>query len=81
HFDLASAPLFRVRLFQFADADYLFVLTFHHLVLDGYAAGVLLRELQEFYSAEVEGRSLELPPAMQLSAYAAEQAARGDAAA
>ncbi len=39
-----------------------FALSVHHLVFDGWSAGVLVRELAECYSAIVGGRAPQLPP-------------------
>ena len=44
-FDLGRAPLFRGFLAHLAEREHLLVLTFHHVVFDGWSAGVLWREL------------------------------------
>jgi amino acid adenylation domain-containing protein len=61
-FDLASAPLMRMALFRRGDADYQFVWTTHHLLLDARSFAVLLNEVFAGYEALTEGRDLELRP-------------------
>ncbi|RIK37849.1 MAG: hypothetical protein DCC55_22955, partial [Chloroflexi bacterium] len=50
-FDLAQAPLLRTTLIQVGEADYVFLLTMHHIVSDGWSMQVFARELAELYAA------------------------------
>ena len=50
-FDLARGPLLRARLLRVGEAEHILVLSFHHIVFDGWSVGVLLRELSERYGA------------------------------
>ncbi len=59
-FDLEEGPLFRGRLIKLAQDDHVLLLTMHHIVSDGWSSGVLLREMEELYSASVEGRPAAL---------------------
>jgi amino acid adenylation domain-containing protein len=45
-FDLAAGPLCRAVLLRLQDQDHLLVLVVHHIVFDGWSAGILLRELE-----------------------------------
>ncbi len=73
-FDLAGGPLIRAGLIQRADDDYVFLLTQHHIVSDGWSAGVLMRELSALYTAFSMGLPDPLPPlAIQYPDYAAWQ--------
>jgi amino acid adenylation domain-containing protein len=56
-FDLETGPLLRASL---TDATTL-VLVVHHIVWDGWSAGVFERELAELYTAAAEGREPALP--------------------
>ncbi|MFH8409943.1 amino acid adenylation domain-containing protein [Streptomyces sp. NPDC018019] len=56
-FDLTSPPLVRAALLHRADDRHTFVLTTHHLLLDGWSMPILIRELFSLYA----GRAL--PPA------------------
>jgi amino acid adenylation domain-containing protein len=69
-FDLAHGPLFRSRLIRLGDDEHELVLTAHHLVCDGWSAGVLVSELPELYQARRAGRSAGLEPAPRFSDYA-----------
>jgi amino acid adenylation domain-containing protein len=59
-FDLSRAPLLRVALLRGAAGRSWFVVTFHHLLLDGRAMIVVFREVLELHDAFVAGRRLEL---------------------
>jgi amino acid adenylation domain-containing protein len=55
-FDLSQGPLFRTHLLSFSHDHHVLLFTFHHIVYDGWSAGLLLRELTAFY----EGSSAAL---------------------
>lgn len=57
-FDLSHAPLFRVKLIRLSEDEHLAILTMHHIVSDGWSAGVLVRELALFYSTLAGGGML-----------------------
>jgi amino acid adenylation domain-containing protein len=61
-FDLSRDPLIRATALWTGESEHLLLQTEHHLVHDGWAQGVLLRDLLELYSAGRAGRSPELPP-------------------
>ncbi|MGV8002878.1 non-ribosomal peptide synthase/polyketide synthase [Photorhabdus temperata subsp. temperata] len=70
-FDLARGPLIRSGLIQLANDDYVFLLTQHHIVSDGWSMGVLIRELNVLYTAFLAGQPDPLPPlAIQYPDYA-----------
>ncbi|MGB5350370.1 MAG: condensation domain-containing protein, partial [Polyangiales bacterium] len=80
-FDLDRGPLLRAKLIQLAEDDHVLVVTFHHIVSDGWSAGVFARELMAFYDGFVQGhepRVATLP--VQYVDYAAWQRSwlRGD---
>ncbi|WP_219819039.1 non-ribosomal peptide synthetase, partial [Streptomyces sp. B226SN101] len=54
-FDLSRAPLLRARLISLGDDRHRLVLTYHHLLLDGWSLPVLLRELLHLYAAGADG--------------------------
>ena len=60
-FDLETGPSFRARLLRLSPDEHLLVLGMHHIVGDGWSAGVLMRELGALYPALLGGGSL-LPP-------------------
>jgi amino acid adenylation domain-containing protein len=69
-FDLVFGPLLRAMLIRQSESKALLLLTFHHLIADGWTVDLLVKELAELYSSEVEERPPELPPAYQISSYA-----------
>ncbi|QHO75455.1 non-ribosomal peptide synthetase [Bradyrhizobium sp. CCBAU 051011] len=73
-FDLAAGPLIRGRLIRTAESKYLFLLTQHHIISDGWSMAVLVRELGALYQAFSAGQDDPLPPlAIQYPDYAAWQ--------
>src|SRR5205807_2589455 len=46
-FELAQAPLLRALLLRLGERERVLVLSFHHIVTDGWSQGVLARELRE----------------------------------
>jgi amino acid adenylation domain-containing protein len=60
-FDLARGPLLRPALVRTGPAEYLFSLTMHHIVSDGWSFGVLIREVITLYEAFVAGKPSPLP--------------------
>ncbi|HEU4963514.1 MAG TPA: amino acid adenylation domain-containing protein, partial [Bacilli bacterium] len=50
-FDLSRGPLLRAALVQVEAQRYLFTLTLHHIVADGWSVGVLMREFTALYEA------------------------------
>jgi len=60
-YDLARGPLLRALLARTADDEHVLLLNLHHIVFDGWSAGVLVRELTACYRAIRSGRAPELP--------------------
>jgi aspartate racemase len=60
-FDLERGPLLRARLLRLAPAEHALILVVHHIVFDGWSAGVLSRELSECYRAFTTGDAPRLP--------------------
>jgi amino acid adenylation domain-containing protein len=61
-FDLATDALLRAVLVKLGDAEHLLLLTFHHIVSDGWSAGILIRELDLLYRAYAAGETPALAP-------------------
>jgi amino acid adenylation domain-containing protein len=49
-FDLATGPLWRVRLVRLGEADHVLAITVHHVVFDGTSISVLYRDLARAYA-------------------------------
>jgi amino acid adenylation domain-containing protein len=60
-FDLERGPLFRARLVTVGELDHVLLFCFHHIIVDGWSVGVLLKELGAVYEAFCAGKPSPLP--------------------
>ncbi|HKG79175.1 MAG TPA: amino acid adenylation domain-containing protein, partial [Pyrinomonadaceae bacterium] len=60
-FDLQTGSLFRASLLRVDAEEHVLVLTTHHIISDGWSAGVLFRELGTLYAAYAAGEESPLP--------------------
>ncbi|MEM9566772.1 MAG: amino acid adenylation domain-containing protein [Cyanobacteria bacterium P01_E01_bin.34] len=60
-FNIESDPLLRVTLVKLADRDHILSVTMHHIVSDGWSAGILVKELAALYQAYISDRPSPLP--------------------
>jgi len=60
-FDLSRAPLLRLTLLRYGEAEYRLVLTFHHTILEGRSYLLVLREVFALYEAFRCGCEITLP--------------------
>ncbi|MDB6109200.1 MAG: amino acid adenylation protein [Pedosphaera sp.] len=72
--DLAHGPLARGLIIRLGEAEHLVVLTFHHIVCDGWSVGILMRDLGEIYTAADRKTPPSLPPVTRFREYVAWQA-------
>lgn len=75
-FDLEHGPLIRVRLVRLAPDHHLMVMTGHHIVCDGWSAGVILEDLARCYTARKGNIAAGLRPADSFGNYALAMAKR-----
>ncbi|WP_276483895.1 non-ribosomal peptide synthetase [Paraflavitalea pollutisoli] len=61
-FDLQQGPLLRVSLYQVGDEAWVFNLVVHHIISDGWSAGIVFQELLLLYKAAHEGMAPNLAP-------------------
>ncbi len=61
-FDLAQGPLWRFKLWQLDETEYVLARTVHHIIFDGWSHNVFLRELAALYPASLTGQPDPLPP-------------------
>jgi acyl-CoA synthetase (AMP-forming)/AMP-acid ligase II/NADP-dependent 3-hydroxy acid dehydrogenase YdfG/acyl carrier protein len=54
-FDLAAGPAVRTTLVRVGEEEHALLLTLHHIIVDGWAVGLLVQELAESYRAAVAG--------------------------
>ncbi|MEJ2633926.1 MAG: amino acid adenylation domain-containing protein, partial [Calditrichia bacterium] len=62
-FDLSKAPLVRFVSIRISESQYKFVMSHHHVLIDGWSLPILLKEVFTFYAAFHEGNDLKLSPA------------------
>lgn len=60
-FDLTCEPLLRVKLLRVAKEEYVFLLTMHHIITDGWSMRIFFQELTDLYSAFCAGERPSLP--------------------
>ncbi|MEG4496904.1 amino acid adenylation domain-containing protein [Microcoleus sp. F10-C6] len=60
-FDLAQGPLLRATLLKLSEAEYVVLFAMHHIISDGWSAGVLLREIATLYEAFSNNKPSPLP--------------------
>jgi hypothetical protein len=68
-FDLTYDPLMRVALIRVNPAEYEFIWSHHHILMDGWCTGILISEYFEIYNSFLEGRDYRLPPSVPYSGY------------
>lgn len=56
-FDLTAAPLFRLVVLRLSEAECILIFNCHHLIFDGYSAGILAKDILD----ELSGRKLAIP--------------------
>ncbi len=63
-FNLKTDPLFRINLIQREDDKYTLIISFHHIILDGWCLPIIISEFLDNYLKLKNGEdiSLELPP-------------------
>ncbi|SMF95273.1 amino acid adenylation domain-containing protein [Methylomagnum ishizawai] len=59
-FVLDGFPLFRYDLVRVAEADYYWLMQYHHLITDGWGSSLLVRSLGGLYTALVRGETPDL---------------------
>ena len=70
-FDLSEAPLMRLALLRYAEAEYKFLFSRHHMVLDRWSRDLLLKDFFAIYDALSEGREPSLPAPVPYGTYVA----------
>jgi len=62
-FNLAKDKLFRIALFKESNQLYHVIISFHHILMDGWCSTILYDEFRALYLATIEKQSLTLPTA------------------
>jgi hypothetical protein len=61
-FQLNNAPLLRLALFRIDDKCHQLVLSYHHIIVDGWSMALVFDEVFALYEAYSQGRELQLEP-------------------
>jgi amino acid adenylation domain-containing protein/non-ribosomal peptide synthase protein (TIGR01720 family) len=68
-FDLSHPPLIRLNLFQLSDEVYQFVLSYHHILMDGWSLSLVLNESLLIYEGLVAGDAIDIEPSRSYHDY------------
>lgn len=60
-FDLENGPIFKVHIFKSDEDDNILLINMHHICSDGWSIGIILDELSQLYTSEIEGVKADLP--------------------
>lgn len=60
-FDLEKAPLVRASLIKVAEGKFVFFISMHHIIGDGWSSELLVGEVVSIYNSFVQDRKVELP--------------------
>lgn len=66
---LFDAVPFNINLIKIQEKKYLFVCNYHHVVMDGYSANLVVKDLFKLYFANLEGRNIQLKKYNKFSRY------------
>jgi amino acid adenylation domain-containing protein/non-ribosomal peptide synthase protein (TIGR01720 family) len=80
-FDLRRAPLLRLALFRRSDEEHAFVMSNHHLLIDGWSLSIVLQEVFTIYDARRAERAPRLKHSRSFKDYVAWLARQDHAAA
>lgn len=68
-FDLVKDVLMRLTVLKMAGAEYTFIWSYHHMLMDGWCLPILLGELNTIYGTLVTGGSVNLPAPVPFARY------------
>jgi hypothetical protein len=60
-FDLMKDVLIRTSILRVNNNEYEFIWSFHHILMDGWCIGLLVKEFFEIYNCFIEGKTCQLP--------------------
>jgi iturin family lipopeptide synthetase B len=68
-FDLSRDIPMRLTILQTHEDEYEFIWSHHHILMDGWCMGIIVKELTALYAHHVEGRALSLPAVTPYARY------------
>ncbi|MDI5895996.1 non-ribosomal peptide synthetase [Flavobacterium algoritolerans] len=60
-FDLEQCPLIKASLIKMNDEEFIFFLSLHHIIGDGWSLKLIIDEIYQIYKALVDNRDVKLP--------------------
>ncbi|MCX6318748.1 MAG: condensation domain-containing protein, partial [Bacteroidetes bacterium] len=69
NFDLGNDALLRLTLIKTSETAYLFIWSFHHIIMDGWCMSIIVRDFNAFYAHHTEGKPAELPTVKPYATY------------
>jgi amino acid adenylation domain-containing protein len=60
-FDWQKPPLMRLHVQRFSDEAFQFIVSFHHVIMDGWSLAAMLAELFQDYGKLLEGKPVQIP--------------------
>ncbi|MBL6449163.1 amino acid adenylation domain-containing protein [Fulvivirga sp. 29W222] len=67
--DLAKDELMRLSLIKLEENEYIFIWSYHHILMDGWCLGVLIQEFYEIYRSYVQNQPHSLLPSVPYKRY------------
>jgi amino acid adenylation domain-containing protein len=61
-FDLTQGPLWRSHVLRLSSQEHVMLLSFHHIIFDGWSKDVLIRELRAHYTAYLADKEPQISP-------------------
>ncbi|MEM8531146.1 MAG: amino acid adenylation domain-containing protein [Chloroflexota bacterium] len=68
-FDLTTEPLIRISLLQIADQSHYLILSFHHLIMDGWSIPIVFQDFFRCYQARLADNTPQLQPTQPYREY------------
>jgi amino acid adenylation domain-containing protein len=68
-FDLHHGPLYRFVVIRHTPEYHQLILSFHHIICDGWSLGIIMQDLGKIYSALINNKSYSDTPALKFTDY------------
>ncbi len=72
-FDVHSGPLYRFIVIRHNQDFHQLILSFHHIVCDGWSLGIIMQDLSKIYSCIISNTPFSAPNALRFSDYVQEE--------
>lgn len=69
-FNIQKEPLFKAILILTKQEEHLLIISFHHIICDGFSTSIVMKELSDLYNAKLTGVDPKLAPVVSLVDFA-----------